>query len=739
MSFRKVETNFTGGAIGPLLAGRSNLQAYQDGMSEIVNFRVMPQGGLRRRPGSNYCAVLSNIPYQDADYVFNAQQTYLLLFSTSRVDIFDGIDGHLIQTIIGCPWTSPMIGHMSVYSGGDYIFICHPDMPQQQLQRISATTFVQSAFSYEQQTSGAATPVFQPYYKYEFPSTTLTIQQISGYSDATGYVAGATVSLKSSVPMFQTGHVGAYFQIGTGQVEITGVTDPSNALGTVRTTNLRVHLALDAFSGGNGDTDLKLFMPFHKFVAGQTLTISMGVGFANLTAAAVNGTWTVTSSDANSLSYVTGQTLNQAGVGGGVDTFFWAGLFTTPDWAEPMYSAVHGYPNCGGFHQKRHILGGGRDATDRLNFSQNEAPFNFDVGTGLDNESIQVPVSFDRVPIIRHLLSVRHLQIFTSEGEFYAPFGIGFAPLTPASASIINQTTYGTPDTIKPCVFDGATLLVTKTLSSVRELLFNNNDTGYSTPNVSFQAEQLLNQPTGMTVLLEDSEQQEATAYICNADGTLAVYAFARKEAVAAWAQWTTNGLYKNVRAVDRVLFTIVQRTINGVMTTFLERVDHDAMLDCQLSASGASATHWTGFGHLASQSADVVVDGTGALGPVTVAVDGSVTLNSAATSIAVGLNFIPTTLSLPPEMNLPDGPSMGQPRRVVRAVLQVDQSVSAQVRGKNFVLRTAREDLTKPPVPFTGQMEFYLMGWDRQGQVRISCPDPVPFTMLGLTTEIEF
>jgi hypothetical protein len=74
-----------------------------------------------------------------------------------------------------------------------------------------------------------------------------------------------------------------------------------------------------------------------------------------------------------------------------------------------------------------------------------------------------------------------------------------------------------------------------------------------------------------------------------------------------------------------------------------------------------------------------------------------------------------------------------------VRVTLQVNESVFATVQGKAFTLRKSLDDLTLAPTPFTGLMEFWLVGWDKKGQVRISCPDPVPFTMLGLSTEIEF
>ena len=49
-----VQTNFTSGVLSPLLKGRTDLQQYQQGVETGQNWVLLPQGGIRRRPGTEF-------------------------------------------------------------------------------------------------------------------------------------------------------------------------------------------------------------------------------------------------------------------------------------------------------------------------------------------------------------------------------------------------------------------------------------------------------------------------------------------------------------------------------------------------------------------------------------------------------------------------------------------------------------------------------------------------------------
>ena len=86
---RQFYTNFTAGEITPLLSSRVDSNAYKNGVKSLKNFRILSQGGIRRRGGLRYLQELSDIPYQTETYIYDEDEAYILLFSNGRLDVVD--------------------------------------------------------------------------------------------------------------------------------------------------------------------------------------------------------------------------------------------------------------------------------------------------------------------------------------------------------------------------------------------------------------------------------------------------------------------------------------------------------------------------------------------------------------------------------------------------------------------------------------------------------------------------
>lgn len=92
--------NFTGGEISPEILMRPDLDVYQTGLAKCENFVVKPQGGVESRPGSEHCYTFrGNTPLRLIPFIFSAQESYVLAFSTKDFTVFR--DGRVVTDTNG--------------------------------------------------------------------------------------------------------------------------------------------------------------------------------------------------------------------------------------------------------------------------------------------------------------------------------------------------------------------------------------------------------------------------------------------------------------------------------------------------------------------------------------------------------------------------------------------------------------------------------------------------------------
>ena len=168
---RSFYTNFTAGELSPLLSSRIDSNAYKNGTKKLRNFRVLSQGGIRRRGGLRYLQELDDLPYQTEPYVYDEDEAYIAIFSNQKVQFVDTSSPTTIaSTITSCPWTTAMIGGLRVAQSGDTMIVVHPDMPMQKITRTAVDTFTRAAFAFDSSDDF----IHQPYYKFADPAITLT-------------------------------------------------------------------------------------------------------------------------------------------------------------------------------------------------------------------------------------------------------------------------------------------------------------------------------------------------------------------------------------------------------------------------------------------------------------------------------------------------------------------------------------------------------------------------------------
>jgi hypothetical protein len=521
------------------------------------------------------------------------------------------------------------------------------------------------------------------------------------------------------------------------EILITAYTNATTLVGNIK-GRLEGSLDINPLRTSHSSDVIEVTHALHGFATGQSVTISGANGFAGVTFAQINGTFSITVIDDNRYSYATGHNANASEDGGGPTVKFTSSTTSTRDWSEQTYSAVNGYPGAVAFHESRLWFGGSSAVPDGLWASKIGLFFNFDVGEGLDDESIQITIGSEDISNVKHIVSNRDLQIFTASGEFFVPRSSTQA-MTPTTIRISRQTPFGSSD-VTPLPFDGATLFVQGSGKSVREFVYNDSANGYASTDITLLSSHLINSPVDMAVLFGSTVRGEQYALVVNNDGTMAVFNSARSENVAGWTTWEFGtkaiNLFRSVCALGELVFVAVQRNLTYTLELLS---DAEALtVDSAISLTGSASTTWTLGAYYANKVVDVVSSNM-YLGTFTANGSGVITLTEPVTKVIAGFTYPVEITTLPVHLQLPTGSLLGMPKRINRVLVGLNSTLSCVVSNNRLLLRQVTDDLSVAPALFTGIKEFFLLGYNREAKVTITQDEPLPLRVLGMNMEVSF
>jgi hypothetical protein len=405
----------------------------------------------------------------------------------------------------------------------------------------------------------------------------------------------------------------------------------------------------------------------------------------------------------------------------------------TKDWEEAAFSTARGWPITCCFHQDRLVIGGSRDLPNRLWLSRTGDLFNFDPGTGLDDEAIAFSLLSDQVNAIRGVFSGQHLQLFTSGAEWM----VTGDPLTPANIQINRQTRVGSPvDRLVPPVdVDGSTIFVSRGGQGVYEFAYTQVQQAYQANDLAILGRHLIKAPRAMAY-----DQRARLLHLVMEDGALATLTLYRAEQVTAWTRQETSGAFRAIAEVEGTLWCVIERSA-GIS---LERFEDGLMQDAGLTGTSITPkSTWTGLTHLNGRQVAILADG--AVRPSAIVSGGAVTLTAPATKVAIGLAFMHEIEPLPADLITPGGSATG-PSRLVAVTFRLLETPAVNVdlgQGpRALALRRFNVDhFDAPPTPFTGDATLRGIGWRRDRIAplwRITGTAPLPLTLLSVTTEIR-
>ena len=552
-------TNFTAGELSPRLDGRTDLTKYAAGCSNLENLVIYPHGAAARRPGTTHVAEVADsskktrlIPFE-----FSTTQTYILEFSNLKIRFFKD-NGAILEgdkTITGITQANPAVvtSNSHGYSNGDEI-------------KITSVVGMTEVNNKRFLVAGVTTNTFQ-----------LTDKDGDNINSS-GYTAYSSAGTANRVYTITSPYLEAeLFDIKFAQsADVMYITHPSHEVEKLTRTGHTSWTLTDVdFTNG----------PFIDVnTTSTTLTpASAGVGTGvNITASATTGInddqgWLATDVGRQihfngGYAVITSRTNSTVAVATITTAFTNTNAITA--WYLGAFSDTTGHPSCVTFFEQRLVFAATLSNPQTVYFSKSGDYENMDAnigGTVADDDAIIYTIASNQVNAIRFMSATRTLIIGTAGGEFAVSGGGDDSSVPPTNILIKKQTNNGGAN-VDAVAVGNATLFLQRAKRKIRELAYNFDVDGYSSPDLTILAEHVTS--GGITQMAFQGEPL-SILWCVRGDGELAALTYQREQEVVAWHRHIFGGRfgaatitvtdYANIANGSRLVLT----KSDGTTTTF--------------------------------------------------------------------------------------------------------------------------------------------------------------------------
>lgn len=429
------------------------------------------------------------------------------------------------------------------------------------------------------------------------------------------------------------------------------------------------------------------------------------------------------------------------------DNLPYNGGITPPTASDPF--AASNYPMAVTYHEQRRAFGGTTTQPQNIWMTQSGTEGNFNYALPpRDADSIQFRIAAREYNQIMHLAPLQDLIILTSAGEWR--LGTGSEALTPESFALKPQSYIGSGEAA-PVTVNANLIFAAARGGHIREMAFVEQAGGYLTGDLSLRAPHLFD--NYRIVDMAYCKAPIPTVWATSTSGKLLGLTYIPEQQVAAWHQHDTQGFFESVAAVAEpdqdALYAVVQRTINGSPTRYIER-KRSRVFETLADAFFVDAGVWyddvpiltvtSGLGHLEGMAVSILADGK--VCPQQIVFNGGLpeALPEASSKIAIGLAYDADLQTLPFAVEM-QAAGQGRPKNVNQVWLRVYRS-SGVFAGPAFDKLTEFKQRTtepygSPPGLKTGEISIAVgPTWSTDGQLCIRQSDPLPLTVLSLAVE---
>lgn len=242
-----IQSHFSGGEISPLLVGRVDADRYKASLALCKNWIPTLQGGLIRRPGTQFVGQVkhSNLPTRLIPFQFSTTQAFILEFGSGYIRFWEKYGQVLLSSVpyeIPSPYPAVNLFQLKFTQSADVLYIAHPSFAPQKLQRFNDTDWVLSKINFQDgpyqairsTTSGTAAAIAGTSGSQLITcGSALTISTVGnngagairiGISDATGLTSGQILDISAVGGTIEANRTWAINVVDTQHFDLIGST-----------------------------------------------------------------------------------------------------------------------------------------------------------------------------------------------------------------------------------------------------------------------------------------------------------------------------------------------------------------------------------------------------------------------------------------------------------------------------------------------------------------------------------
>lgn len=710
------------GELAPALRSRPDMDAYASGADTIENFVVSTEAVLTRRPGTRFIAPVPDEGQAPQFVPFRAGKTdqAVLVFTPGRMRV--ARDNGLLETdLVGLPFGADDLDKIRAAQSVDKLYIAWANGRPKELARQTSTAWTIADYA-------SAKGPLRP----QNVDTAWTLTCAAP--------VGQEFTVVASKALFEAGHVGTVWRIDE---PIDASTPQWLALETIAAGDLRrynghVYRAENAADSGSN-------APTHT--EGSVVSGSGKVKWTYLHDGFVYATIKAVTSPTEATVVASG---NIPATLAGAATYRW--------W-EAAWSDVRGWPDDVRLLDNQRIMWSRRDEFwisvpgDFYSFHQDET-------TASSISGRLVPRDGSRTAI-EWIVGSSGALVGAANGVWQVRAATVTDPLDQTNIRAIEDGTDGSASLV-PAIVDGGVIYIGTSGERLHFCELDRIQEKITISEPSVRASHLFAGSPAVQVVYQRDPHR--LLWVRREDGGLLALSWRPEMQVLAW---TAHPAFHAADATERLcvirssngradeLWLATRRTINGVTRRYIEKLAPfvknrkarrrpmplDAwFVDCGLTYSGAPTKSIAGLDHLEGRTVRVFADG-GQRADAVVA-GGRITLSRPASFVLVGLPLKGHVVGLPVEVTTSAGSSKPQAKKSTRVTVEYVDAAGGEVAingaepsalltgggSRAMELRTGRSVVS---------CDFETDD-DRTVTVSLTCDDVFPFTLIGLSADLD-